>query len=164
MQLTKVVTVDDARVAALTPEAFRLVLEARGWMDWPDGWVHGPSGAMHNPDTMSIGNGLRALTTAHHNGSTFDAFTEVERVQALLSAVEAAGRGEWDRFGETEGVAEGVVIRLTDSGAVLGGRGALERLEVDLWPEDDEDPHRAAREARAQLPRLVRIICGVEDG
>lgn len=128
MKLTQAVEVDDARVRALTPEAFTLVLEARGWIHpWRDEdvWVG------HGCILMSEGarSALDTLANAHHAFATFDAFVEVERVQALLDAVEAAEQGDAD------------AAFLADGGLTWVG---------------------PAREARAQLPRLVRIICGLE--
>lgn len=165
MRLMKAVDVEDARIKALTPEAFRLVLEARGWSEDPDFPPPGPvlvkRGRFIRLSELPDGNAalLALLAAVHHNGSTFDAFTEVERVQALLSAVEAAERGEWTS-GFAEAWAGDQFARIWERGWVY-----LQGDDVRLWEgmrNDLPDPERAAREARAQLPRLVRIICGVE--
>ena len=174
MRLMKAVDVEDARIKALTPEAFRLVLEARGWSEDPDFPPPGPvlvkRGRFIRLSELPDGNAalLALLAAVHHNGSTFDAFIEVERVQALLSAVEAAERGEWQPpvFHD----ARCVEVRRGDSGVVVWADGAVRVTGVLdnalLWgcpmTTAEDDPERAAREARAQLPRLVRIICGVE--
>lgn len=165
MLLTRMVKVDDGRVRALSREAFARVLEARGWEPQPvrsvargdcaTAWVQGDVAVRSNTPKADA---LRALADAHHNGSTFDAFTEVERAQALLEAVEAAEHGEW---------------QAAPGGALAWGRAGDEAVWVHecgevsglrLWPivgACEPDGHRAALEARAQLPRLVRIICVV---
>jgi len=169
MQLVTVVEVDYARVSALTPEAFRLVLEARGWV------VEGDFATLVNPDGTAASSAqlskaavqdhsdspFRRLAQHYHNGATFAAFAEVERVQALLNAVEAAERGEWDRAGEAEGMAGSCIARVCKTGRVVGSV-----LRRSVWLQGEPFVHpcgpTAAREARAQLPRLVRIICGVK--
>lgn len=94
MRLTQVVDVDDARVDALTPDAFRLALEARGWVrcSHPDPGVC-VYGLRDYDDLLLVSAHGKVLRTAigrlareHHNGSTYDAFVEVERVQAFLTA------------------------------------------------------------------------------
>ena len=177
MRLMKAVDVDDSRVEALTPEAFRLVLEARGWWHpWlddyrverdEDTWVGHGVGLMLSDGAFEA---LVALADAHHNGSTFDAFVEVERVQALLSAVEAAERGEWsphkgDGTPKVMGRVPADWRAPNPSVVCIWASGHVtDSVSTNLWPwkRDYLDPERAAREARAQLPRLVRIICGVE--
>lgn len=157
--------VEPARIDALTAEAFALVFEAHGWA-WDDGRLV-RRGAYVDPAELvreNHGAAIDLLAREHHNGATFDAFVEVERVQALLSAVEAAERGEWDGFGGADGMAGPHVARITQGGMV----------RVDRWREPcvpmmcfagplEEQRAYVAREARAQLPRLVRIICGVEQ-
>lgn len=170
MWLTEMVEVDDARVEALTPEAFRLVLEARGWRPYEGGCWLAPSncGVMcsFNEAWVARESGtFFHLGNIHHAGSTYDAFAEVERVQALLEAVEAAERGEWKR-GAVWVERGNADAQITATGWVrLRMHHASDKVSR-LWPIDrmlpDPDPARAAREARAQLPRLVRIICGVE--
>lgn len=178
MLLTKMVEVDDACVAALTPEAFRLVLEARGWERYTinriDGvesraaWWPQDVSAVDEPPEFFDGDdvaAIHAMADAHHAGSTYAAFVEAERVQALLEAVEAAERGEWrrDAVWAARGAAEAQVT--TCGWVTLRLLHAADEVSR-LWPTTrmlpDPDPARAAREARAQLPRLVRIICGVE--
>ena len=145
MKLMQAVYVDDARVEALSHEAFLLVLDAYN----------------ESAPVKSAAAALRVLARTFHNGSTYDAFIEVQRVQALLGAVEAAERGEWDEVGRARGCPRVLPA------ACIGATGiVLDDWHPGewLWPWDEglPDPARAAREARRQLPRLVRIICGLE--
>jgi len=171
VKLTQVVEVDAARLDTLTPEAFRLVLEERGWWQVSrlSRWEHcGTNVVLGLTEPMLM---LRTLGIVHHDGSTFDAFAEVERVQALLSAVEAAERGGWVDYADGQRpvmVCAGLKDVDAPSAAIhADGRvvvvGAFtEHMHERLWANGDDSPKRAAREARAQLPRLVRTICGLE--
>lgn len=157
MRLTQVVEVDDARVDALTPEAFALVLEARGWKHpWRDEdvWVG------HGCILLSEGapRALNTLANAHHACGTFDALVEVERVQALLDAVGAAELGDWIACGSAlnrANTAAGLVAYSADASIADCGDG------VGVYGIRSHGPHLAER-LRAQLPRLVRTVCGLE--
>ena len=163
VKLMQVVEVDAARLDALTPEAFRLVLEARGWVRRAlvDGEVFEDGARALLGSTVAHNRcAVLARLAERHSGSTFDAFAEVERVQVLLAAVEAAERGHWHNG--TAGDTDLHIVRLTDRGWVF-----MDGDDERLWPSmrgERPDPERAAREARRQLPALVRIICGLDSG
>ena len=171
MRLLQAVEVDDARIQALTPEAFRLVFEARGWK-FDGAFALGPSmlkrGRFVPLNSLPGENAaaLALLANDHHGGATFDAFVEVERVQSMIETVEKAERGEW-YFDEVAGRMGAAGVSILANGTIRFNAPAIGMLR--LWPRRagrvlvrEGDRERAAREARAQLPRLVRIICGVE--
>ena len=169
VKLTQVVEVDAARLDALTPEAFRLVLEARGWVRRAlvDGEVFEDGARALLGSTVAHNRcAVLARLAEHHSGSTYDAFADVERVQALLEAVEAAERREWD-----ECTCSSVAEFEDEPMASIWYYGLVyvNGIEMRLWHDPcpmgepvTDDVAGATREARRQLPRLVRIICGLE--